>query len=491
MDKFYQQHYFTNRWMKNHPIEQVISDPSKPVTTRSRLHTYVDMFQNIGCVGTFERPVDKNVIKVKWLWKNKIDAENTVIRNKHRLVAKGYRQQEGIDFEKSFAPVARLEAVRMFVAYGPHKNFTIYQMDVKTAFLNEPLKEEVFVSQPDGFVDPNFPNHIYRLKKSLYDLKQALEHDDEYAMAVRDFKKFFKRRDRVLRDLILNHSSINNSASLSNKFKESYFIFKLGISGLLHHVVTAIADRIRELFKYMVVHVNDASESSKPSWGKMCILRSRDDKNGKSDRKYFRCEDPNHLISECLKPPREKNQNAFARVSLSNSGEEDDEKAKDETCLMAHASSKICHGINLEPDEWIKDSGCSKHMTGNRKLFSTYKSYIRGNVVFGSNLRCSIIGKGPISCLVSAFVHASKRIPKPLILKQLRVSSDTLKALCTLDYGPKGTGIEIVVYADYDHAGYYKKTALAISTTEAEYASIEKAYQQAIWMKQALINYGI
>ncbi|GJX43455.1 retrovirus-related pol polyprotein from transposon TNT 1-94 [Tanacetum coccineum] len=105
--------------------------------------------------------------------KNKSDAKNIFIRNKSRLVAKGYKQEEGIDFEKSFAPVARLEAVRMFVAFTTHKNITIFQMDVKTAFLNGPLKKEVYVSQPDGFVNPDFPDHVYKLKKALYGLKQA------------------------------------------------------------------------------------------------------------------------------------------------------------------------------------------------------------------------------------------------------------------------------------------------------------------------------
>ncbi|GJY49824.1 retrovirus-related pol polyprotein from transposon TNT 1-94, partial [Tanacetum coccineum] len=90
---------------------------------------------------------------------NKCDAENIVVRNKTRLVAKGYKQEEGIDFEESFAPVARLEAVRMFVAYAAHKNITIFQMDVKTAFINGPLKEDVYVSQPKGFIDPEFPDH--------------------------------------------------------------------------------------------------------------------------------------------------------------------------------------------------------------------------------------------------------------------------------------------------------------------------------------------
>nr|GEZ12261.1 copia protein [Tanacetum cinerariifolium] len=103
----------------------------------------------------------------------KTDAKNIVIRTKSRLVAKGYGQEEGIDLEESFAPVIRLEAIRIFVAYAAHKNFLIYQMDVKMEFLNGLLKEEVFVRQPDGFVDPYFPNHMYRLKKALYGLKQA------------------------------------------------------------------------------------------------------------------------------------------------------------------------------------------------------------------------------------------------------------------------------------------------------------------------------
>ncbi|GJV05471.1 retrovirus-related pol polyprotein from transposon TNT 1-94 [Tanacetum coccineum] len=97
-----------------------------------------------------DKPFGKMVIKLKWLWKNKKDEDQTVIHNKARLVAKGYAQEEGIDFEESFAPVARLEAVRIFVAHAAHKSFPIYQMDVKTAFLNGPLKEEVYVAQQEA-----------------------------------------------------------------------------------------------------------------------------------------------------------------------------------------------------------------------------------------------------------------------------------------------------------------------------------------------------
>nr|GEU96778.1 copia protein [Tanacetum cinerariifolium] len=122
-----------------------------------------------------ENPFGKKVIKLKWLRKNKKDKDQTVIRNKARLIAKGYAQEEGIDFEESFAPVARLEAVWIFVTYTEHKSFPIYQMDFKMTFLNGTLSEEGYVAQPDGFVDLDHPKKVYYLRKALYGLKQALK----------------------------------------------------------------------------------------------------------------------------------------------------------------------------------------------------------------------------------------------------------------------------------------------------------------------------
>nr|GEZ56144.1 retrovirus-related Pol polyprotein from transposon TNT 1-94 [Tanacetum cinerariifolium] len=119
------------------------------------------------------RPYQVMMITLKWMYKVKLDELGGILNNKARLVARGYRQEEGIDFEESFAPVARLEAIRIFLAYAAHKNMVVYQMDVKTAFLNGNLREEVYVSQPDGFVDPDNTNHVYKLKKALYGLKQA------------------------------------------------------------------------------------------------------------------------------------------------------------------------------------------------------------------------------------------------------------------------------------------------------------------------------
>ncbi|GKE17522.1 retrovirus-related pol polyprotein from transposon TNT 1-94 [Tanacetum coccineum] len=119
------------------------------------------------------RPDKVVVITLKWIYKVKLDELGGILKNKARLVALGYRQEEGIDFEESFAPVARLEAIRIFLAFAAHMNMVVYQMDVKTAFLNGNLREEVYVSQPDSFVDLDNPNHVYKLKKALYGLKQA------------------------------------------------------------------------------------------------------------------------------------------------------------------------------------------------------------------------------------------------------------------------------------------------------------------------------
>ncbi|GKD76043.1 retrovirus-related pol polyprotein from transposon TNT 1-94 [Tanacetum coccineum] len=136
------------KWTKDHLIANIIRDPSRSVSIRKQLQTdpmwcYFDAF----------------------LTSVKTDEFGGVLKNKARIVAQGFRKEEGIDFEELFAPVARIEAICIFVANPAHKNLTIYQMDVKTAFLNGELKEEVYVSQPEGFVDQNNPSHVYKLKR--------------------------------------------------------------------------------------------------------------------------------------------------------------------------------------------------------------------------------------------------------------------------------------------------------------------------------------
>nr|GEU72949.1 retrovirus-related Pol polyprotein from transposon TNT 1-94 [Tanacetum cinerariifolium] len=172
MHTFYKRYTSEHHWTKDHPLEQVIGNPSQSVRTRRQLESDAEMCM-FALTELVDRPLCTNVTNLKWLWKNKCDEENNVIQNKSRLVAKGYGQKEGVNFEESFVPVARLEAVSLFITYVARKSFTVYQMDVKTAFLYGPLKEEVYINQPGGFVDPYHPDKVYRLKKALYGLKQA------------------------------------------------------------------------------------------------------------------------------------------------------------------------------------------------------------------------------------------------------------------------------------------------------------------------------
>nr|GEZ73770.1 retrotransposon protein, putative, unclassified [Tanacetum cinerariifolium] len=157
--------HHNSKWTKDHPLNNIIGQLSRPEE--------LNEFERLEVWELIPRPYQVMVITLKWIYKVKLDELGGILKNKAHLVVRGYRQEEGIDFEDSFAPVARLETIRIFLAYATHKNMVVYQMDVKTAFLNGNLREKVYVSQPDGFVDPDNPNHVYKLKKALYGLKQA------------------------------------------------------------------------------------------------------------------------------------------------------------------------------------------------------------------------------------------------------------------------------------------------------------------------------
>nr|GEV45386.1 reverse transcriptase domain-containing protein [Tanacetum cinerariifolium] len=190
------------KWTKDHPLENIIGQLARPVSIRPQLHEqallcYYDAFLtsvepkmykdalNQSCwikamqevLNEFERlevwelvprPNKVIVITLKSIYKVNLDELGGILKSKARLVARGYLQEEGINFEESFAPVARLEAIRIFLAYAAHKNMVVYQIDVKTVFLNCNLREEVYVSQPDGFVDPDNPNHINTVLNLVY-----------------------------------------------------------------------------------------------------------------------------------------------------------------------------------------------------------------------------------------------------------------------------------------------------------------------------------
>ncbi|GJR37993.1 putative ribonuclease H-like domain-containing protein [Tanacetum coccineum] len=224
----------------DHPLDNIIGELERPVSTRLQLHeqtlfcyydafltsvepkTYkgaltqscwieatqeeLNEFEHLEVWELVSRPDKVMVITLKWIYKVKLDELGGILKNKARLVARGYRQEEGIDFEESFAPVARLDVIRIFLTFTAHMNMIVYQMDVKTIFLNGILREEVYVSQPDGFVDQDDLNHVYKLNKALYRLKQALRMrynllskfllSHEYSKGTVDPTLFIRRQDK-------------------------------------------------------------------------------------------------------------------------------------------------------------------------------------------------------------------------------------------------------------------------------------------------------
>lgn len=190
---------------KNHPANLILGDMDESMVTRRR---HVNLVQHMCFTSSIEpkknvnealldeswinamqeeleqftrndvwtlvqRPNLVNVIGTKWIFKNKSDEFGTIVRNKARLVAQGYTRVERVDFDETFAPVAKLQSIRLLLAISCIMNIKLHQMDVKSAFLNGVLNEEAYVEQPKGFENPHFPNHVYKLKEALYGLKQA------------------------------------------------------------------------------------------------------------------------------------------------------------------------------------------------------------------------------------------------------------------------------------------------------------------------------
>nr|GEV16049.1 retrovirus-related Pol polyprotein from transposon TNT 1-94 [Tanacetum cinerariifolium] len=204
-----------SKWTKDHLLDNIIA-----------MQEELSEFERLEVWELVPRPDKVMIITLKWIYKVKLDELRGILKNKAQLVAHGYRQEEGIDFEESFAPVARLKAIRIFLAYAAHMNMVVYQMDVKTAFLNGNMREEVYVSQPNGFVDPDNPNHVYKLKKVLYGLKQCA------IMSITKEQQQALDEALVLREQRLKIRSCNYRLSTAFKPKEPTFQVALDVLSL-------------------------------------------------------------------------------------------------------------------------------------------------------------------------------------------------------------------------------------------------------------------
>ncbi|GKB11600.1 retrovirus-related pol polyprotein from transposon TNT 1-94 [Tanacetum coccineum] len=334
--------------------------------------------------------------------------------NKARLVAQGYNQQEGIDYDETYALVARLESIRILLAYACALDFKLFQMDVKSAFLNGFINEEVYVAQPPGFIDFENPDHVYKLKKALYGLKQAP-------------KAWYDRLKAILTKHEYKIRMVDNT--LFTKKKSSNLII-------------------------VQIYVDDII------FGSTC---------------QDMCDDFAKIIDDEFE--------ISMMEMLKKFGLEDSKQMK----------TPMSSDAKLTKDEEYESVDSTKYrgMIGSLLYLTTS----RPDIVFSV-------------CLCARF----QEDPKTSHLEAVKRIFQYIKGTTHLGlWYPKGTGIETVVYAESDHAGDYvgrkstsgictfggccltswfskKQTALAISMTKSEYISARKACQQALWMKQALID---
>ncbi|GJW55084.1 retrovirus-related pol polyprotein from transposon TNT 1-94 [Tanacetum coccineum] len=390
------------------------------------------------------QPRNMTIIGTKWVFRNKLDENGIVSRNKARLVAQGYNQQEGIDYDETYASVARLESIRILLAYACALDFKLFQMDVKSAFLNGFINEEVYVAQPPGFIDFEKLDHVYKLKKALYGLKQAP-------------KAWYDR----LKAFLIKHEykmGMVDNTLFTKKKSSNLIIVQIYVDDIIFG--STCQDMCDEFAKIM----HDEFEMS--MMGELNFFLGLQIKQ-MEDGIFF-------------------NQSKYIKEMLKKFGLEDSKPMK----------TPMSSDTKLTKDEECESVDSTKYrgMIGSLLYLTTSRPDIMFSV-----------------CLCARFQEA----PKTSHLEAVKRIFRYIKGTTHLGlWYPKGTGIETVVYADSDHAGDYvdrkstsgictfvgccltswfskKQTALAISTTEAEYVSAGKACQQALWMKQALIDYDV
>ncbi|GJY34716.1 retrovirus-related pol polyprotein from transposon TNT 1-94 [Tanacetum coccineum] len=421
-------------------VNEALGDESWIVAMQEELNQFIanDVWELV------PQPKNMTIIGTKWVFRNKLDENGIVSRNKARLVAQGYNQQEGIDYDETYAPVARLESIRILLAYACALDFKLFQMDVKSAFLNGFINEEVYVAQPPGFIDFEKPDHVYKLKKALYGLKQAP-------------KAWYDR----LKAFLIKHEykmGMVDNTLFTKKKSSNLIIIQIYVDDIIFG--STCQDMCDEFAKIM----HDEFEMS--MMGELNFFLGLQIKQ-MEDGIFF-------------------NQSKYIKEMLKKFGLEDSKPMK----------TPMSSDTKLTKDEECESVDSTKYRGMIGSLL--YLTASRPDIMFSV-------------CLCARFQEA----PKTSHLEAVKRIFRYIKGTTHLGlWYPKGTGIETVVYADSDHAGDYvdrkstsgictfvgccltswfskKQTALAISTTEAEYVSAGKACQQALWMKQALIDYDI
>ncbi|GKA80115.1 retrovirus-related pol polyprotein from transposon TNT 1-94 [Tanacetum coccineum] len=447
-------------------------------------------------------PISQSVIETKWFFRNKLDENGIVSRNKARLVAQGYNQQEGIDYDETYAPVAKLESIRILLAIACANNFKLYQIDVKCAFLNGFINEEVYVAQPLGFIDFQKPDYVYKLKNALYGLKQAPKAcslrtivgikrllDDLRVTVVAKLKSIrillaiacannFKLYQIDVKCAFLN-GFINEEVYIAQPpgfidFQKPDYVYKLknALYGL-KQAPKAWYDRLKAfLIKHEYsMRMVDNTLFTKKSKSHLIIVQIYVDDIIFGSTSQNLCDDFAKIMHDEFKISMMRELNFFLGLQIKQI--EDKiffNQAKYIKEMLKKFELKDSKPTKTPMSTKIK---LTKDDEANSMDSSKYQGMI-GCLLYLTTSRPDIMFS---VCLCARFQENPKTTNLEAVKRIFRyVRGTTHLGL----WYPKGTGVETI-----------KQKALAISTTEAEYVSAGKACQQALWMKQALIDYDI
>ena len=463
------------RFKSYHPPEQVMGNVGSGVKTRSSFKDFENHFALLAdfeptCVddalkdsswinamqeelNQFERnevwnlvprPKGKTIIGTKWVFKNKADENGKVVRNKARLVAKGYSQEEGIDFDETFVPVARLEAIRLLLAFACFKNFKLFQMDVKSAFLNGFIKEEVYVEQPPGFEDTFKEDYVFKLKKALYGLKQAPRAWYERLSAYL-IKNNFKR-GKIDTTLFLKH--IDNDLLVVQIYVDDIILGSTNES------------LCREFAKLMQAEFEMSLMGELTFFLGLQIKQTTDgifihqEKYTKQIIKKYSFENAKHNSTPM---------SSSSRLDLDSSGKKVNEK------LYRGMIGSLLYLTASRPDILFSVCLCARfqstptetHLSAVKRIFKYLSNTSKLGIWYPKNNNFNLIG-------YSNADYAGCKIDR-------KSTSGTCQFL----------GDKLVSWSSK------KQNFVALSTAEAEYVSIGNCCAQILWIKQQLSDYGL
>src|SRR5919202_442075 len=460
--------------VEDHLLEQVIGDLNEKVTTRSQRINAYSFYAFVSTIepknikeaiideqwvmamqeelNQFERndvwelvpmPSENTIIGTKWIYRNKLDEDGNVTRNKARLVAQGYNQQEGIDYDETFAPLARLEDIRILLAYACAHNFKLYQMDVKSAFLNGVISEEVYVSQPPGFENFEKPNHVYKLKKALYGLKQAPK-------AWYDRLKTFLVKHKYIMGMVDNTLFVKHG-------KHHIIIVQIYVDDI---VFGSTNNKLCEEFSKLMHDEFEMSMMGELNFFLGLQIRQLEDGIFINQSKY---------IKEMLK-----------KFDLEN--------VKSLDTPMA-TTTRLC----VDDDSDLVCSTKYRGMIGSL----LYLTASRPDIMFSVCL-CARFQESPKQTHYEAVKRIFRYLKGTMHLGLWYPKYTGVDIMCYADSDLGGDLVDrkstsgVCAYIGLCLTSWFskKQTSVALSTTEAEYVAAGRACAQVLWMKQMFVDYN-